>query len=333
MSTLVLGERDVRDLLDYPSAIERMDEALRTLATGDAVEPPRVVVELPGGRTWLGLMPGYLGGPPTAGTKVLAVVPTNREAHRPSHQGVVVVFDPATGETQGLIDASSLTEIRTAATSAVATRALARREAASLGVIGTGVQARAHALAIPHVRRIERIRVWGPTEERRRALAHELARTTSAEVEALDDAETVVRGADIVCTTTASRQPWLRAEWIAPGAHVNAVGASVPGYRELEASVVARSRVFVDRLESAWAGSDDLRVPVAEGAVGRDVVVGEVGSVLRGELPGRTDDREVTVFKSVGLAVEDLAAARFLLERAARTGRGMAVDLTDAPRG
>lgn len=332
MATLVLGERDVRELLDYPAAIERMDQALRTMAAGDALEPPRVVVELPGGHASLGLMPGYLGGPPTAGAKVLAVVPANRESGRPSHQGVVVVFDPTTGETKGLIDASSLTEIRTAATSAVATRVLARREATVLGVVGTGAQARAHALAIPHVRQIERIRLWGPTAARRQALAGELARTTSAEVMVCDDAATVVRGADVVCTTTASREPWLRAEWLAPGTHVNAVGASVPGYRELEASVVARARVFVDRLSSAWAASDDLRVPVAEGAVGREVVVGGVGDVLRGEVPGRTDDDQVTVFKSVGLAVEDLAAARFLLERAAREGRGSLFELTLDPR-
>ncbi len=332
MSTILLGERDVRDLLTYPECIERMDEVLRGLAEGDVLQPVRTTVALPGGERLLGMMPGYLGSPPTLGVKAIAVVPGNREVGRPAHQGVVVLFDPTTGEPTGILEASSVTEIRTASVSAVATRALAVPDASVLGILGSGVQARAHALAIPHVRPIARLRLWDRDPARARALAEDLRAATSRDVEVSESAEVVVRSSDILCTTTASRAPWLKGEWLRDGTHVNAVGAATTGHRELDPSAVRRATVFVDHRASARADADELRVSPQRGASASDVVSGELGEVLLGRVAGRTSPGEVTIFKSVGLAAEDLAAARFLVERATALGRGMRVDLTLASR-
>ncbi len=326
---LILGERDVRDLLTYPECIERMDEVLRSLAEGDVLQPARSTLALPGGERLLGMMPGYLGGtPPTVGLKAIAVVPSNRESGRPAHQGVVVLFDPATGEPTALLEASSLTEIRTAAVSAVATRALAVPHASVLGIVGSGAQARAHALALPHVRPIARLRLWDRNPARARALAADLRAVTPSDVDVSESAEDVVHSSDILCTTTASRAPWLKGEWLQDGTHVNAVGAATTGHRELDPTAVRRARVFVDHRASARAEADELRVPPQQGESVLDVVSGELGEVLSGTVPGRTSPGEVTLFKSVGLAAEDLAAARFLVERATALGRGTRVDLT-----
>ncbi len=332
MSAIILGEREVRDLLTYPECIDRMDEVLRSLAEGDVVQPARTAVVLPGGERLLGMMPGYLGSPPTLGVKAIAVVPGNREVGRPAHQGVVVLLDPTTGETTAVLEASSVTEIRTASVSAVATRALAVPQASSLGILGSGVQARAHALALPHVRPIARLRLWDRNPARARALAADLRAVISSDVEVSESAEFVVRSSDILCTTTASRAPYLKGEWLRDGTHLNAVGAATTGHRELEPSAVRRARVFVDHRASADAEADELRVFPPSGPTAPDAVSGELGEVLLGRVAGRTSPGEVTLFKSVGLAVEDLAAARFLVERATALGRGIRVDLGPASR-
>ena len=308
-----------------------MDRALRLLATGGAIQPPRTIVAGLPHRALLASMPGYLSTPETLGSKVLTVAAANRDAGRPSHQGVVLLFDPSHGEPLALVDATALTEIRTACVSAVATRALARAGAAELAVLGSGAQAGAHARAICEVRPIRRIRLWDRRPERSRELAQRLSGELAPAVEAVADAEVAVRSAEIVCTVTSSRTPIVRGEWLAPGVHLNAVGAVGPGMRELDTLAVRTSRVFVDRRESAWIEAEDLRAPLAEGAIGTEHVTGELGEVLRGSVPGRTSDLERTLFKSVGLAVEDLAAARYVYDRAVALGVGFRIDLGSGP--
>ncbi|MGD0250752.1 MAG: ornithine cyclodeaminase family protein [Thermoplasmata archaeon] len=316
--------------MPYPDGIRVVDEALRRLARGEALQPLRSVMAVPGRAGLLGSMPAYLAVPETLGTKVLTVFPANRERGSPSHQGVVALFDPAHGEPLALVDAGAITEIRTACASAVATRALAREGAEELVILGCGAQAESHALAIPHVRPIRRIELWDRRPERARALADRLATIQRVPTEVRPDAEPAVRRADIVCTTTASPTPVLLGDWLAAGTHVNAVGAVGPGLRELDTEAVRRSRVFVDRRESVLTESEDVRVPLAEGAIAPAHLRGELGEVLLGTTAGRLSNEDITLFKSVGLAVEDLAAARYAYDRALALGVGSRVDFSTA---
>lgn len=327
--TLVLADREVRDLVDYPGCIDRLAQAFRELAQGRAQQPLRTVLPLEGHPGLLGMMPGSLTDPSVVGAKVLTVYPGNRGTGRPSHQGLVALFDPVNGSPLALVDATSLTEVRTAAVSALATRTLAREGSHVLAILGAGALAETHVRALPVVRPITTLRVWDRHPERARSLLERLEPGSMA-TEAAAGPDEAVRGADIVCTVTAAREPILEAEWVEEGAHVNAVGAAVPGARELATSLVRRARVFVDRRESAWAEADDLRVPLAEGAIGRGHVVAELGEVLLGNATGRSSAREVTIFKSVGLAVEDLAAAAYAVERARAEGRGTYIDLSSS---
>jgi alanine dehydrogenase len=327
MATLVLDHRTVRDLLTYPECIERMADALRALSVGEAEQPVRSTFHL-GSRTgFLGLMPAGSTNPPALGIKVLSMFPQNSGTGRPAHQGVVVLFDPDLGEPIAIVDAASLTEIRTAAVSALATRVLAREDASVLAILGTGAQAAAHAHAVSHVRHIRRLILWGRNRARARSLAQGLAGLDPT-VEVADDVETALGAADILCTTTASREPIVPGEWVRPGTHVNAIGATALGSRELSTSLVVRSRVYVDQREAAWTEADDLRIPLAERAIDRDHVRGELGELLLGRADGRRTGEEITLFKSVGLAVEDLAAARYLYERATAEGRGDRIALS-----
>lgn len=331
MATLVLGDTEVRALLDYPGCIERLSEALRELSAGRAAQPLRWAMPVPGRQGLLGLMPASLDRRSVVGAKVLTVYPENRELGRPSHQGVVALFDLTDGSPTAVIDAASLTEIRTAAVSALASRLLARDDASVLAVLGAGAQGEAHGRAIPFVRPIREVRVWDRHPERARALADRLVRPGLRSYAVAETAE-AAHGAQVICTTTASHEPILEVAGVDSGAHVNAVGAASPGAREISSALVKRARLFVDRLESAWAEADDLRVPLQEGLIGRDHVVGELGDLLLGTRPGRSSGSEVTLFKSVGLAVEDLAAASYLVERARAAGRGTWVELTPSSR-
>jgi ornithine cyclodeaminase len=310
-----------------PDCIEAMDGALRALAAGDARLPLRPVVTLPDGRGALAVMPAYLGGPPAIGVKAITVFPGNHGTPLDSHQGAVLLFDAERGSLLALIDASSVTAIRTAAVSAVATRLLARADAGELALIGTGVQALSHLEALAQVRTLRRVRACSRDPRNVRAFQERAAERLGIRVEAAASAREAVLGADLVCTTTASRTPVLEGAWLAPGAHVNAVGASVKDARELDTEAVAGARLFVDRRESALAEAGDFLIPKAEGAVGDDHIRGEIGELLLGRLPGRQSHEEITLFKSLGLAVEDVAAARVIYANATRSGTGTWVEL------
>jgi ornithine cyclodeaminase len=239
---------------------------------------------------------------------------------------VVILFDTETGTPLAMIDASSITATRTAAVSGLATRLLARADAGDLAILGSGVQAGAHLDAMRAVRTVRRVRVWSPRHERAVKFARHHEKQLGLPVEAIADPQAAVSGADLICTTTASREPVLFGSWIASGAHINAVGACFAGARELDTAAVVRSRLYVDRRESTLAEAGDFLIPKAEGAIGDDHIVGELGGVLSGRVSARRGPDEVTLFKSLGIAVEDLAAAHLIHARARAQGKGLAVD-------
>lgn len=327
-ATLLVGQREVVALLPMTECIDAMADALATLARGGAVLPLRQVVRLPDGRNAFALMPAVLDAPAALGAKVITVVPGNDATPYDSHQGVVLLFDTEFGRLLAILDASTITAIRTAAVSAVATRLLSRPESRTLALLGAGVQAATHLEAIRVVRAIEDVRVWSRSRTRAERFA-EHAAVSGIRVVVSHTARDAAAGADIICTVTSSREPVLFGDWLSPGTHVNAIGASLPTARELDTLAITRSRLFVDRRESTLNEAGDFLVPKREGAVGDDHIVAEIGELLvdGSAARGRRSDEEVTVFKSLGLAIEDVAAAHRIYTRAVATGAGTWVEL------
>ncbi len=326
MSILVIDHDTVTDILTLPACIAVMRETLSALGGGDGFQPLRSVVRPPGLAGFLGIMPGYVGGDtPALGIKLLGIYPGNPAIGLDSHQGVVVLLDPATGETRAIVNATAITSVRTAAVSAVATDVLARPDASVLTVAGTGFQAQWHVRALALVRKLERVRLTGRDAVRGGSVARRLTDEIGVPVEFVAEPANAYDGADIVVTATTSSAPVLRREWLAPGTHVNAVGACVPSARELDTETVATSRFVVDRRESALAESGDYLIAAADAGFGPEHIVAELGEILAGTAVGRTAPGDLTVFESLGLAVEDLAAARYVCATAEATGRGSVV--------
>jgi alanine dehydrogenase len=313
--------------------IDAMADAFRALAMGDAMLPLRQVVSLPGSKNLLALMPGQLGissrdrARSAVGAKVITVFPGNDTTPLDSHLGVVLLFEAEMGRLLAIVDASSVTAIRTAAVSGVATRVLSNPDAGDLAILGAGVQAMTHLEAMRCVRPIRRVRVWSRSNARASQFAEKARQRFNVTAEVSDSAEECVKGADLICTVTASREPVLAGRWIADGAHVNAVGAALPTARELDTAAVTRSLLYVDRRESALSEAGDILIPMEEGAFNADHIRGDLGEVLLGAVPGREAPAEVTVFKSLGLAIEDLAAARHIYEKGVALGTGVWVSL------
>lgn len=300
--------------------IEVMAEALTALERGNMSMPLRSVFRPPDAGSLMGLMPAHRVDA-AYGLKAICIFPGNPARGLDAHQGAVLLFDGETGELRAAMNASAITEVRTAAVSGVATLLLARDDARELAILGAGVQARAHVAAMGAVREFERVRVWSRTPEHAQALAEDVG------AEAVASAEEALAGADVVCTTTTAAKPIVRLEWLAPGAHVNAVGSSIPTTRELDTATMAAASLFVDRRESTLNESGDYLLAAAEGAIGPEQIRAELGELLTGKGKGRTSDDELTVFKSLGLAAEDLAAAEHLYGRAREDGAGTEVEL------
>ena len=319
MSVLVLSEHDVRELLDMESCVAAMEDVLARLERGELTNPLRFVMRPPGS-VLMGLMPAHAAGEkPVFALKEIVISPSNSERGLDPHQGAVLLHDGESGELIAILNASPVTEIRTAAVSAVATKLLARPGSRTVAVLGSGVQGRSHVDAMQTVLDDPIIRIWSRNTSHAEALALE---THSLVAETVEEA---LDGADIVCTTTAAREPVLRRSWLQPGTHVNAVGSSVPSTRELDAETVAAASLFVDRRESTLNESGDYLLALAEGLIGPDHIRAELGELLTGRHPGRTGDDELTVFKSLGIAVEDLAAAELCVARARERGIGTEV--------
>ncbi|HYY63855.1 MAG TPA: ornithine cyclodeaminase family protein [Gaiellaceae bacterium] len=324
MEVVVLSNAEVRELLPVAECVDLMEQALIDLTNGDVWHPLRTVMRPPDEPSLMGLMAAHRSAPsPDYGIKVICIFPGNRARGLESHMGTVTLFDGETGAPLAIVDAGAVTAIRTAAVSAVATRALARADATRLAVLGAGIQARAHLQALAHVRPFESARIWGRTEALAKSVAEEL--DLPFPVDVAPSAREAIARADVVATTTASREPIVAREWFAPGAHINAVGSSIPTAREIDAATVADAALFVDRRESFFAEAGDYLLAVDE--IGPREVRGELGEVLTGAAEGRRDAEELTLFKSLGLAAEDLAAVEHLYRRASETGSGQRVEL------
>ena len=322
--TLLLSAADVRRLLPMDAAIEAMEGAFRALSDGEARLPLRTIVWTPDRAGGLGVMPGYL--PARLGAKVVSVFPGNHGTELDSHQGVVLLFEAERGRLVAIADATAITAIRTAAVSGLATRLLARNDAGDLAIFGSGTQARSHLEAMLAVRRIRRVRIWSRSAENARAFAAREGARHRVTIEVASSAEEAARGADLLCTATSSKDPVLRGEWLSPGAHVNAAGSSVASARELDSAAVARASLFVDRRESTLNESGDFLFARAEGAVTEEHIRAELGDVLTGKAAGRRSPDEITLFKSLGLAIEDGAAAEHVRRRAIEAGIGVEFD-------
>ena len=321
MKVLFADERDVEEMLPMSTCVTLMREALMAQSRGDAVLPLRTKMSLPDGSGLLGLMPGYLGEPRCWGIKVITVMPGNHGTPYGSHQGIVMLFGLAHGEPLAILDANAITAIRTAAASGAATEVLANPDAGNLAILGSGTQARTHLEAMRVVRPLRRIRLWS----RSRANAEDLARRMAAPgpaIEVVDTARDAVVGADLVCTTTSAREPILHGEWLSPGAHINAAGACFRTTRELDTDAVRRARLFTDCRESCVNESGEYLIPLAEGAITGDHLLGEVGAILLGGLAGRTKPDDITLYESLGIALEDLASAHAIHRRAVAAGGG-----------
>jgi ornithine cyclodeaminase len=315
LKILALSHDEVVHLLPMAACVDLMAEALSELARGNAHQPLRTVFRPPGAAGLLALMPAYRAGPdPAFGVKTIGVFPGNPAQGMDAHQGSVMLFDGGTGELRAVMNASAITAIRTAAVSAVATRVLAREDAGDLAILGSSVQARSHLEAMALVRPLRRVRVASRRRERAREFARELK--APCPIEAVATADMAVRGADLVVTVTSASDPVVRREWIGAGTHVNAVGASLPDRREIDGATMAAARLFVDRRESTRNEAGDYRLALREGAIAEGHIQAELGEVLIAAAPGRRTPDEITLFKSLGLAVEDLWAADHVYRRA-----------------
>jgi len=322
MKVLFVNEAGVHALLPMAECVPLMRAALVSLSAGDVVMPLRSLVRLPDASGILGLMPGYLGDPQSFGLKVVSVMPGNHGTAYDSHQGVVMLFGVEHGEPLAILDATAITAIRTAAVSAAATQALAREDAGDLALIGSGAQARTHLAAMRLARPLRRVRVWSRNAANAAKFESEEGTRCGIAIEACATAAQAVAGADLVCTTTSVREPVIEGAWLSRGAHVNAVGACFAAARELDTEAVRRARLFTDCRESCEKEAGDFRLARAEGAIDDAHLLGELGEVFAGRLPGRTSPDDITVFESLGVAVEDLASAHWILERARATGQG-----------
>jgi ornithine cyclodeaminase len=327
MKILILSSRQVKQLLSIVDCIELMSDALSALARDEVYQPLRTIVRPPNARGLLGLMPAYRSGEDGAfGLKAICVFPDNPSQGKDAHQGAVALFSRETGELLALMNASEITAIRTAAVSAVATRLLAREDAHELAIVGAGVQARTHLTALACVRSIKRVRVVARNVDHAQRFVDEMQPNFPFPIEAVRKNEDAVRGANLIVTATSSLEPVINKEWISPGAHINAIGTHSPSSREIDGATMAAARIFVDRRESALNESGDYLLAAKDGLVTPDSIVGEIGELLIGKKSGRTSETEITLFKSLGLAIEDVACAEYLYRKARKDNVGNWVD-------
>ena len=320
---ILLTEADVKALVHMDDFIACMEAALSEFSAHEVTQPLRTVLQVGAQKSFFGVMPASMPSRGALGTKLVTVYASNLERGLPSHLATIVLLDAETGGLQALVDGRYITEARTAAVSAVSVKHLAKTDAGVLALIGSGVQARSHLEAIDRVRSLSEVRVWSRSSGNRDAFVREMEPHTSADLHAASSAEEAVRGADIVVLVTAAREPVVRSEWIGAGAHICAVGACRPDQREMDAALVARSRLYVDSREGALAEAGDIVLAIRDGAIDASHIAGELGELVAATSAQRTNDEEVTIFKSLGMAVEDVAAAHLAYERARMKGVGV----------
>ena len=328
MKILILDSAQIRELLSMPDCIELMADALAALARDEIFQPLRTIIRPPQARGLLGLMSAYRTGEQGEfGLKAICVFPGNPAQGKDAHQGAVMLFSRETGELLALMNASEITAIRTAAVSAVATRLLAREDAGRLAIVGAGVQARTHLAALALVRSIKDARVVARNFEHAVELTREMQPKLSFPIEAVRTNEEAVRDADLIVTATSSLEPVINKNWISAGAHINAIGTHSPNSREIDSGTMSAARIFVDRRESALNESGDYLLAAKEGVITPESIIGEIGELLVGSKSGRTSLTDITLFKSLGLAIEDVACANYLHQKALSLDVGTWVNL------
>ena len=322
---LIIRAQEIRRLLPMAACIEVMDRAMRAASTGGVDTPERIIAPLADGRSYFIVMPGSLRAPAVYGAKVVSLHPENPTQGRPAVQGFVTLFDGASGSPVALLDGAEITRIRTAAVSALATRELARHGATSHGIFGAGVQAASHLEAIACVRDIEQVSVWARNARKAVAFATEQAQRSGLAVKAVTDPAEAA-ACDVVSAVTNSPEPVLFGEWLKPGAHLNLVGSHEAHHREADTQAMLRSTIYVDSRAGALSEAGDLLIPMAEGRLSHGDISGELGEVLAGNAPGRKDDEQITLYKSLGTVAQDLFAAEYVLREALSEGAGARID-------
>jgi ornithine cyclodeaminase len=327
---LIIGRDEVRALLDLDVLIDALAAAMADLSAGSASMPARVAAFVSEREGFLAAMPGYVPALGALTTKLVTLFPHNDASSVPTHQALIAVFDPESGSPIALMDGTEITAVRTAAGSALSARLLAREDASVLAILGTGVQARAHARALPRVRAIREIRVAGRSAEKAEVVARELREELDVEVHATASYEEASRGADVVCATTHAHDPVVRREWLSPGVHVTSVGFN-PAGREVDDETIAGALVCVESRSAVLApppaGSNDLIEPIRDGVIDERHIHAELGELVAGTRPGRTSPDQITLYKSVGVAVQDAAAAALVLAAARERNVGREVEI------
>ena len=313
---LQFSKEDVLKTLTPAACIAAMRGVLLQLEQGGAKQYLRTVTPLPTGNI-MGYMPAFLGED-YFGAKLITVFHTNSGTGFPSHQGSVLLFDTPHGSLLAMADGDTVTSVRTGAVSAVATDLLAKKDAKTLCLIGAGEQARSHLAALREVRRFEEVKVWDKVFANAAAFAEKYETMYGIKITPCETAQAAVTGADVICTLTPSHTPVLETQWVAPGAHINAVGACFAKDRELPSALVANSKLYCDAYESILAEAGDFLYPKEEGLIDDSHILGTIGGLLAGTVPARENDGEITIFEALGLAVEDVASAKYLYENALR---------------
>ncbi|MEA3173748.1 MAG: hypothetical protein QOF42_1159 [Gammaproteobacteria bacterium] len=326
MDIRVLRGAEVRELLPMAECIDLMQQTMIAVSEGRVVLPLRSILAMPGDRGMMGMMPGYLADPECFGVKLVSLIPRNQPPQYSSHLGLVLLFEAEHGQPVALLDAAEITAIRTAAASGLATRLLARSDAGDLALLGAGEQARSHLQAMLSVRPLRRIRVWARDRAKAQAFAAEQGAKLRIAIETCATVGEAVTGADLICTTTKAREPILQGEWLAPGVHLNVVGTSIAAAAEIDTPAVVKARFFVDRRESTVNEGGEYLRALRAGAITPAHILGEIGEVANGSKIGRSSPVDVTLYKSLGIAPQDLASAHHVLKKARDAGIGQVIE-------
>ena len=324
---LVLSEQQVQSLIDIDELIDALAQAHVQYSTGKAVMPVRLVVPLPQIQGRITSMPGFLTEDKALGMKVVTYFQDNPKNNLPAILATIMLFSAETGKIIATMDGSYITAIRTACASALATKALANPQNGVLGILGAGVQARTHIQALIRVRKIEKIKLYSPSGASAAAVKKEMESQVKCAIDVANSAEEAVRGADLVVTATTAKEPILRSAWLKPGVHINAVGSHRPDLREIDGATLARAKIIVDSRDAIMAECGDILLALKEKSIAENAIHAEIGEVLAKVKPGRTDQDEITLYKSVGIAIQDVAAANLVYRKALDKGVGTTVEL------
>lgn len=323
----LLTEQHVHSLLPMSDLIAAMESALAKFSAGDVLQPMRTVLTVGPAKSYYGLMPAYIPTPASMGAKIVTVFADNHAKGLPSHLATILLFDPDTGSLIAIMDGRYITEARTAAVSAVSARFLAKPDAATLALIGSGIQARSHLEALNHVRQLKEVRVWSPRPQSRQQFIDDMSPRVPIPIRNCPTAQAAADGADLIVIATSSKTPVVDNAWVADGAHVMCVGACRPDQREMDPALVKRGRLYVDSRAGALVEAGDVVMNIADRLFDASHLRGEIGELVLGRAAGRAADADVTIFKSLGMAVEDVVAADLVFRRASEDGAGTELSL------